>query len=484
MSVSLPLLAAAVVALAALPRLELKQLPLTWMATPNMTEVERILGNSSTDAPTLQQPPPKLPGIIPQVTSTSTVRLRRHQRIRSPHPGSRRPHILRGPSADNGSGPLADGAATGRLMVPLTELGERLSKGGTILFRGLNNVCSNTGDWRHWLPIYLHRFTGADVMVWNTLDSNRCRYCPRGPQHSATRDCSAVLSDVDVGMLVVVGAGRYRRNFDSDRCLAREGQEGSNASATGDCLRRFPYVQRALRSPYVSESTHKVHVPISTLSALNAENVFGFQRIIGDETFLKPVGREAAARLALCIDKQKENKLLYIARYRPTKGLVWFLEGIDPTLLKGYSIHVYGEVDSPRLKGRAQAIAKLRGLPVVFHAEVPKAKLLQELCSASGVIHYAMQDKNPRVAYEGLNAGASLFITNTSGLPKEFTQQPFVKVTPFKDYEALNRNFREYRDKMLAGREALKPAIRSFLEGPLHPDSVYHRICRDMGVCA
>eukprot|EP00951_Prasinocladus_malaysianus_P046762 scaffold647921_cov50-Prasinocladus_malaysianus.AAC.1 len=141
----------------------------------------------------------------------------------------------------------------------------------------------------------------------------------------------------------------------------------------------------------------------------------------GDESFLKPIGLDAAKALRRCMSRSKEKTLMYIARYRPSKGLVPFLEGIDPKvivpwlgalqcirwslitvhqcalparpawlhakclsphslillygrlvpqLLGRYTIHVYGDVDAPRVKARALAVARSRKLPVVFHRQV------------------------------------------------------------------------------------------------------------------
>jgi len=401
------------------------------------------------------------------------------------------------------------------INVALTPLGETL-RGGTVLFRGLNAVCSNTDDWRHWLPVYIHRFTGANIVVWNTLQQKICRHCPSSERYKGTRPCQSLLGRRKVDMLVVVGAGRYSRGYTASVCS--RGSPGLSGTAPAEapappgrhlfaasppapdavglyrshtappiagatCRKQFPFMKRLLRTPWANRLTYKVHFPISTLHALNGGNVFGFHKVIGDESFLKPIGLTAAAKLDTCISGQKDKTLLYIARYLPSKGLNAFLGAIDPEVLAGYKVHVLGEVNSLVVKERAMKTARARKLPVVFHDEVTKEEVLKRLCAASGVVLYAERDKNPRVAYEGLYAGAPVFVTDSSGLPAGFLAQPFVKTTHFGDGN-LNADFASYMADMVEQPTRMATEIRRYINGDLYPTRVYLGICQRMGICA
>jgi hypothetical protein len=92
-------------------------------------------------------------------------------------------------------------------------------------------------------------------------------------------------------MLVVVGAGRYSRNYQGSKCSGNSGADGEDGSesepqsdgsqaeeqvtdgkvqaappsAGSTCLKQFPFMKRLMRSRWVNRSTYKVCNPPADL---------------------------------------------------------------------------------------------------------------------------------------------------------------------------------------------------------------------------
>lgn len=71
---------------------------------------------------------------------------------------------------------------------------------------------------------------------------------------------------------------------------------------------------------------------------------------------------------------------------------------IDPSLLEDFTLHFYGRGGRTELK-RLGSICSGRGINASIHGLVDKEVILKHLTRAKGVIHWAMEDFNPRVAY-------------------------------------------------------------------------------------
>eukprot|EP00951_Prasinocladus_malaysianus_P037976 scaffold412356_cov31-Prasinocladus_malaysianus.AAC.1 len=147
-----------------------------------------------------------------------------------------------------------------------------------------------------------------------------------------------------------------------------------------------------------------VHFPVRALNALSSEvNLFGFDHIVSDNSFFKPMGgkTEIMELIKRCDQGEKSSDLLYIARLFPYKGQLKFIEQARPELLRGHTIHFYGSGGRSTPEGRAyvkeiEAAGERRGIRVKVHFLVTKQELLAHVCRAAGQILWPSMDSNPR----------------------------------------------------------------------------------------
>jgi len=329
-----------------------------------------------------------------------------------------------------------------------------------VVFAVLNSgFCkSRNGDWRGDLPRHLVRFLpkAKNVVIHGRHD---CRHCEDDFRHSGDdrpRECSPILDQMR--------SSKYKADI-------------VMVMGSGDDI------PRVLSRPYMGPDTRTVHFPIRRLKALRAaNNKFNFTKVVEDDTFMKPLARSSVMFLRRkCAEaKKRSNDLLYIARLKDFKGQLQFLRRIDPSLLKGLTMHFYG-AGAPRYTEKLHQVAKERGISAVVHGMVPKSDVLAHICRARGVVHYAKSDLNPRAAYEGLYAGLPLFITTLSGVPRILLDQPFVSPSDWN--RDLNKDFASFLPLLEIDWTA-DVRWKHFVRDNLSRNGVYTGICRDIGLCA
>ena len=99
-----------------------------------------------------------------------------------------------------------------------------------------------------------------------------------------------------------------------------------------------------------------------------------------------------------------------------------------------------------------------------------------------GQIHYASGDDNPRAPYEGVYAGNALFVTRESLLHPLMYEQEFVVPAVFHQPAEFSVAFERFM-RLVRDRRRVGGIIREFVEEHLRPETVYRRICEDIGVC-
>lgn len=110
--------------------------------------------------------------------------------------------------------------------------------------------------------------------------------------------------------------------------------------------------------------------------------------------------------------------------------------------------------------------------------------MLRHYCRASGMIHYARMDDNPRAPYEGLSAGTPLFASYESLLHETVYAQPFVTSISYQENDpaAFRSRFGQFMSHV-RDVEQLKPEMQVFIQQHLTPESIYRKICAEMGIC-
>ena len=275
-------------------------------------------------------------------------------------------------------------------------------------------------------------------------------------------------------LLVVIGTGRV------SKC---HGDKEPPACATEDPT-HYTSLDRIFHSRYTSNSSLTVHVPVRKLAALWHNKVFNFDHVIPDNEFLKPIATEAYEdMMSYCSRVKKTNRLLYVGRYVAKKGQVEFLSIVNPRLLSGYVVDFYGAgFERREVVEQMRQIATDRGISITINKAVDHSKLLRLYCAASGQIHFAKSDNNPRAAYEGLYAGNPLFVTHNSKLPPVIYDQGFVTpVWSNATADDFNSSFRKFM--AMVRKKSIRHTIGAWVDRNMRPDTVYKELCSRIGIC-
>lgn len=323
----------------------------------------------------------------------------------------------------------------------------------------------------------------------------KCGLCPNPDfpvedQLVEYSDCAGLVRNgIGKGdLVVVIGTGStgcaYRpKERDTPECTIRPGDKASFLSLN------------SIDRVWDKDNTLKVHIPVRNLQVLNKpRNIFGFDHIVPDDSFFKPMGGEDGLleQLKRCYREDKKKDLLYVARYHEYKGQLKFVQQANPSLLHGFTIHFYGSGGLGSFTGRKYAkkimeAAEERGIKVAIHGRVKKRVLMDHACRAGGQVMWPQFDNNPRAAYEGLYAGMPLFISTSAGVPVELLDQEFVTPVDWNsDLEHFNAqlaNYMQYvRSSSMSRR--MRKAVVEYTGNALNPDNVYWEVCERIGVCA
>jgi hypothetical protein len=346
---------------------------------------------------------------------------------------------------------------------------------------------SSAMDWRGWMPIYLARAIGptrplliTDVKPLNGRPGN-CRLCYSGSweEQNTFFDCVSWLKSrgaKETHFVIVAGTGDTA------------GHRGSPKD--------YPDVLDAINRPWVDKKKTTVwHFPISRREEIDHNQVFpsvfrNFQ-VMRDGDWVKPVQREGLSEwIDWCRQQPKKNDLLYIARFHGWKGQLDFMNNADPKLLKGFTVHFYSSVNGRKspdsIPSLIEKTADKRGINVVVHwKKQPQKKVAYHSCFAKGLVHFARVDANPRVVDESIINGLQTFVSRQSHLPTSLRSQPFVKMTSNSDSDRqnrLNHDLAEFMARLDSKENADK--LYHFAKERLDPPKAYHKLCRDIGICA
>jgi glycosyltransferase involved in cell wall biosynthesis len=248
---------------------------------------------------------------------------------------------------------------------------------------------------------------------------------------------------------------------------------------------RFPSLAELAKMPFIGPDTLTVHIPVRRVEFV-MENMMGYDHVIADESFIKPLQDGSIQDMKHCQEVDKVNDLIYVGRYEPVrnaKGQLAFLQRVDPRLLEGFTVHFYGANPETGLPETLERIGRERNVSVVAHAPSSKQELLAHVCRSKGQLHYAMEDDNPRAAYEGIYAGNPLFVSQESNIALELFDHPFVVKTMFHKGD-INVDLAIYMEMVRGADAAFHRRIASWAEDAMVGDKVYLEMCQRIGLCA
>jgi len=335
-------------------------------------------------------------------------------------------------------------------------------------------------DWRSTLPRFIaQRLAGrADLLLWDA-------------KHAIRSTLKNESFDNDSGICDTVGLDS-KRPYTVNAMQWFQGRRNKHAElviVVGSLRPPWRELLSTLDQPWVSSSTKFVHLPISREDDVLQNKIANFDLVLPDEVWVKPVHMEDIQDFrATCRTVERDNKLVYIARYHNWKGQLTFMKTVDPELLRGYTLEFFTSKNSEDSSEREEiiAIGKERGINVVAHtSKMAREDLLPALCKAKGVIHYALDDANPRAVYEAFLAGLPAIISRQARVPLLVQSQTFVVMTDAKDSAALNHDFRNFM-AIVERRAKLKldNRIDTFIEDHMAEEKALATMCMYMGICA
>jgi hypothetical protein len=342
-----------------------------------------------------------------------------------------------------------------------------------------------TGDWRSTVPQYIAREIGRHggrVLVWNANKAQHtegrtedCMFCiPDGKFRSDSFNCAEWFEARRAADLVIVGgSGEYRCRS----CVPE--LVGAKYAQLKDTV---------TDKPWVGKRTRTVHIPISRLAPVLANQVADFEQLLLDEELVKPMHlSDAEEFMNECRRTPRRKRLVYVARYHSWKGQLDFLRVVDPSLLTGYTVEFFSSKKSGAdTVAEMNKVAEEKGISIVAHTEVlTRHELLHTMCGAMGLIHFARTDANPRAVYEGLLAGLPAFITKEARVPSLLGRQAFVQMVSNElDAAEVNAHFGRFMH-MLEEREErrLDRRIKAFIKSDLIEDRALRKICGQLGIC-
>ncbi|KAH8074606.1 hypothetical protein JL721_2173 [Aureococcus anophagefferens] len=156
----------------------------------------------------------------------------------------------------------------------------------------------------------------------------------------------------------------------------------------------------------------------------------GFTRIevLRDDALPKPLLLPPRERLLFdelgsreALRRPRAKRLLYIGSFRANKGQRSFLSKLDADSLGDYDLEFYGlrqEGQEAEYDAVAALVAdpKFRGKVTIHDARVSHEDMMRAMATASGLVHYSNQDRNPRVLYEALYFGLPVLVA-TQAMP-------------------------------------------------------------------
>lgn len=133
-------------------------------------------------------------------------------------------------------------------------------------------------------PLHACSHPGPDLAI---LGSDTTRTCFSG---GGCFDITAGSAPESVDLLVVIGSGKAFHCSNAMRELKRDECDSSKAA-------HWPALQWIMRSPIVTEKTLTIHVPIRNIWELQHNKLFGFDHVVLDSSFSKPLSQDSVDEL-------------------------------------------------------------------------------------------------------------------------------------------------------------------------------------------
>ena len=204
--------------------------------------------------------------------------------------------------------------------VPLTRFGKRL-RNVVIAAVEYEGVCASdrfgSVSWRGMLPRYLATVLRpeASVIVWNGRKAarekafkNDCELCRGDVPIDQTKHAfschewfqESLGGTAHADLVIVVGTGMKARCSGCRKQLDKIGPYGE--------------LKLGLLQPWVGRKTKTIHLPISRASSVLDNQVALFNKVLPDETWVKPVHFSQVSTLRQgCQGHNKTNSLVYVA---------------------------------------------------------------------------------------------------------------------------------------------------------------------------
>jgi len=279
--------------------------------------------------------------------------------------------------------------------------------------------------------------------------------------------------------LLLVGAG-------TSMCSKREWGECTPFDES-DPEERFRHKHTALyyavHKPWVRDDTWVAHIPVSNVREL-VLNEYGFDSVVHDYEFLKPVSPSVLEGIGECSRASKEDVLVYPARFseHDHKGQAHFLQHISPRDLDGFAVEFYGFGNKPEVFDSLLTIARERNITARVLGQVSQEELLRAMCRAKGVVLCPRHDSNPRVVYEAVLTGCPVYVCLEANVPEKMLALPFV----FSENRLEMLRFPEFMRAVVeeGGSPDYFRSIQRRSSKMLRPEAVYGDVVRSLGLCA
>ena len=289
------------------------------------------------------------------------------------------------------------------LLPSLSPAGKKIRR--VLIYSLVGGTC-RSDDWRGALPRYLIRYLAdaravmidaSPSMHRNNWTCSECRHDTDPHFWDQRTDCEHYFgegpnwSKNPADMVVVFGAGSYMP-CGEESPLDESCKPWRDKSYDLQLL--YPDLNALFTSGLITNETLKIHIPIRKTHYLNEHPIFPFHHILADNEFLKPLSEESFDNMQeICEGTERGPDLIYIGRFKSSKGQLEFLEAVDPKHLKGYTVHFHGATyyHLPYLT-EMNRVARAKGIEIVIHPFMEKEELYSRYCRSAGQIHYSHGD--------------------------------------------------------------------------------------------
>lgn len=230
--------------------------------------------------------------------------------------------------------------------------------------------------------------------------------------------------------------------------------------------------------------------------------------LVRDDAMPKPLLLPASERVlfekvAAQTGRVRSPRLLYVGQFRESKGQLAFLQKLDEDSLGPFVLELRGTIANDVVGDYDEIKAEMArftlGKVVINEERISHEMMMNEMASASGLVHYALYDRNPRVLYEALYFGLPLFVSIQSMPYIALQCQTFVQLTDVEHSKTIfNSQLKSWVDSLADNEHrkrkvakglknktttSFQRAILAFVHAHLTPNRVYLSLCERFGLC-